>query len=277
MSLNPFTPPTKPAHITLDTLPQLFAHHRARFGGWSMTAGATEAPTPGDQQQGQQGGAEPPARPDGVSEQEWTALGDAGRTALTREREARQAAERALAATRARPTPPGSRSGDQGKDSAPNGGQNGGQGAHNQGTETVGKAGEIDVEAIVTRAVQAAVKPFQEREEQREADEAAGRVRDAVLDAAKLRFHDATDALASIDLTTVLDGNGQPDSAKIGTAIEDLLKRKPLLGKVIDDQRHAPDGAGATTGGSTRPLNDRVKDKLARMQERAGVKFAATE
>lgn len=39
----------KPAHLTLDTLPDLFAHHRERFGGWTMEeppAPTPPAPTP---------------------------------------------------------------------------------------------------------------------------------------------------------------------------------------------------------------------------------------
>lgn len=265
--------PTKPATISLDTLPQLFAHHRACFGGYEMdgsgsgdgSGGATGSGTGSGS--GGSGSQTPPERPDGISEAEWSALGDPGRSAIVREREARQAAERALAAARAKPGPP-KKTTDSGS------GAGGGQ---SKSTDSNSSGDGVDIDAIVQRAVQAAVKPFQEREEQREAEEAATRVRDAVLEAAKPRFHDATDALASIDLTTVLDGNGHPDSTKIGTAIEELLTRKPHLGKIVDDRRHAQDGFGANSGGSTRPLNDRVKDTLTRMQERAGVKFAATE
>lgn len=256
--------------ITLDTLGELFAHHRSLTGGWSMDANDTGGNAGGDGS-GDNGGQQQPTRPDGISEDEWNALGDPGRAALVREREARQAAERALAASRARPKPPGDDTGkgaDQGKDS---------NGSNNSGGGKSGSGDAVDVEAIVQRAVAAAVKPFQDRDEEREAEEAAERVRTAVLDAAKPRFHDATDALAQIDLRTVLDGSGNPDSTKIGEAIEGLITRKPHLAKVVDERRHGQDGVGATTGGSTRPLNDRVSDKLARMQERAGVKFAATE
>lgn len=243
--------PAKPEHITLDTLPQLFAHNRARFGGHQMTATPPEPQPSGD--------PSPPQRPEGVSEEEWNALGDPGRAAIVREREARQAAERALAASRATPRPPKQ---DPPKDPAPpkDPGKSGGDG--------------VDIDAIVQKAVEAAVTPFREAEERRQTETAAEQVRNAVLTAAKPRLHDATDAVAHIDLTQVLDGNGRADEAKVTAAIDDLLKRKPHLGRVVDDRRYAPDGAGPTPGGSTRPLNDRVKDTLARMQERAGVKFA---
>lgn len=253
MSQNPFTIPAKPEHITLETLPQLFAHHRARFGGFSMTQTPPEnEPPAGDP-------SNAPERPDGVSEEEWEALGDPGRAAIVREREARQAAERALAAARAKPAPPKKAA------AAP---------ARTPAAAPPESGGEVDIAAIVQQAVEAAVKPFSEREEQREADEAAGKIRDAVLEAAKPRLHDATDALAGIDLTTVVNDQGQADNDKIKSALDDLLTRKPHLGKVVDDRRFAQPGAGPTPGGSTPPLNDRVKATLARMQERAGVKFA---
>lgn len=209
-----------------------------------------------------------PTRPDGISEDEWTALGDPGRAAIVREREARQNAERALAASRARPTAPQP---DKDKDKAKGGDKPGG------GSDADKPGDGVDIESIVQRAVAAAVKPFQDRDDEREAQQAADRVVTAVLEAAKPRFHDATDAIAQIDLTTVLDGNGQPDAAKITTAIDELVTRKPHLAKVVDERRHAATDVGPTPGGSTRPLNDRVNDKLSRMQERAGVKFAATE
>ncbi|WP_426243703.1 hypothetical protein [Nocardioides sp. LHG3406-4] len=263
MSRNPFTVPAKPAHITLDTLPQLFAHHRARFGGVTMSQGSTEPPPPGNQP-----GAgdpppanDPPTRPDGVSEDEWNGLGETGRTALTRERDARQAAERALAAARARPAPPKA---DPPKADPPK--------ADPPKTDPP-KAGEVDIEAIVTRAVAAAVKPFQDRDEQREAEQAAGRIQTAVLAAAKDKFHDATDALTNIDLTQVTDGNGNVDHTKVAAQFDDLIKRKPHLAKVVDDRRFAAQpGAGATPGGSTAPLDTRVKETLARMQAAAGLK-----
>lgn len=258
MSRTLFTVPAKPERITLDTLDELFAHNRARFGGWSMTLTPPE-PTPDPTPPAPTPPASP-ARPEDVTEEEWNALGDPGRTALTRERERRQAAERALAASRARPTPPApTPKPDDGKPPA---------------DPPKDPSGNIDVAAIVQQAVEAAIKPFQEREEQREADEAAGAVQKAVLDAAKLVLHDETDALTGISLVSVVDDQGRADPVKVQAALKDLVTRKPHLAKVIDDRRFAPDDVGPTPGGSTRPLNDRVKDTLARMQERAGVKFA---
>lgn len=266
MSRNPFTVPAKPEHITLETLPQLLAHHKAKFGGVQMTLTPPEpGPTPPAPNPPAPAVPPPaaPERPDGITEQEWNALGDPGRAAIVREREARQAAERALAASRARPAPP------KQDPPAPE------PGKQDPPKVDPPKTGEIDIAAIVQQAVQAAVQPFVERDQQREADQAANQVRDAVLEAAKNRLHDATDALTSIDLTTVLDGNGGPDATKIKDALDNLVIRKPHLAKIVDDRRFsAQPGVGPTPGGSTPPINDRVKDTLARMQASAGVKFA---
>lgn len=251
MSQNPLIP-AKPAEITLDTLPQLFAHHRARFGGWSMT----QTPPENDPQNQPGGGQDdPPERPDGISEQEWEALGDPGRAAIVREREARQAAERALAASRARPAPPKPKSdppkpedknkpGDQPKNDAP------------------------DFEALIQKAVEAAVKPFTEREERRQVEEAANKVRQAVIDAAKPRLHDATDALTGIDLASVVDDSGKADDAKVKQALDDLVKRKPHLAK--STERTAPPGIG---GGGPAGATDaeKVKAVLADMQRATGI------
>lgn len=221
----------------------------------------------------QQPPAAAPERPDGVSEQEWEALGDPGRNALVRERERAQAAERALAASRARPAPP--KGAQPGADHQPATEQQ--QPAQQQTSapgqvEQLATGGQPDIAAIVQQAVAAAVKPFQERDEQREAERAAQTIQSAVMDAAKDRFHDATDALASIDLTQVTDGNGGVDQNKVGIALEDLLKRKPHLGKVVDDRRYAQAGAGAAPAGSSRPLDDRVQAMLTEMQTAAGIK-----
>jgi hypothetical protein len=244
----PLLGPMKPTHITLDTLPQLFAYHRARFGGWSMNANDTT-----DSDKGGGGEGSPVQRPDGVSEEEWSALGDPGRTAILREREARQTAERALAAARARPTPPA-------KKAAPA-----------AGTQSQDKpaGGEADVAAIVQQAVEAALKPFQEREAQRDAEQAANLVRDAVLKAAEPLLHDASDALAGIDLTSVVDDQGRADAAKVDAALKDLATRKPHLAKY--GTRQAPVGIG---GGAPAALTDaeKVKSILADMQRATGVR-----
>lgn len=257
----PFTlVPAKPTEITLDTLPALFAHHRATFGGWSMVENE-------------------PAKPEGISDDKWTALGDTGRVAIVREREARQTAERALAASRARPAPPAKKTaaGDANAD------------AQQQQQEAPAAA---DADAIAA-ALATAMKPFadfmskqQEREDQREAQEAAGKVVDAVLKAAKgqfkpdekgsaLEFHNPSNALTMIDLTKVVDDQGTPDEAKISAELVGLLKRETHLGKVVDTRRTAAVGTGAGASGAETPLGDRVKDTLARMQEANGIRQAA--
>lgn len=198
-----------------------------------------------------------PERPDGVSEAEWAALGDPGKSALVRERGRATAAEQALAA--ARTTPPAPRPAPPTKPADP----------------PKGPDGQPDLAAIVQQAVTAAIAPFQEAEARREAESAASTIRDAVTSAASTRFHDSTDALLHIDLTTLTDGTGRPDQQKISTALDDLLTRKPHLGKVIDPRRQAPPGTpiGGGVVGSTVPLDDRVKATLARMQQTTGVKF----
>lgn len=237
--------PAKPTKITVDTLPALFAHNRARFGGWAMTTGPAEPDPPAD----------PPAapeRPEGVSETEWTALGDTGKTALTRERDARQAAERALAAARAKPAPPKPKDDktdplklDPKPDDKP------------------------DFAALIQQAVDAAVKPFRDAEDQRRTESAAEKIQTAVLDAAKSRLHDATDALAGIDLTSVVNDQGLADAAKIKTALDDLVIRKPHLAKAAE--RLAPPGIG---GGAPTNVTDaeKVKAVLADMQRATGVR-----
>lgn len=247
MSRNPLIP-VKPTEITLETLPQLFDHWRARAGGLSMTAAPPEPDPP-----------TAPERPDGISEDEWNALGDPGRTAITREREARQAAERALAASRARPAPPKAPAKPADPPKPPE-----------KPEKPAG--GEIDVAAIVQQAVAAAVKPFQDAEERRQTEAAAGKVRDAVLEAAKTRLHDATDALANIDLTAVVNDQGQADATKVTKELDDLVKRKPHLAKTTE--RHAPIGIG---GGAPAGATDaeKVKAVLADMQRATGVRLPA--
>lgn len=242
--------PAKPAKITIDTLPELFAHHRARFGGWSMTATPPE-PTPS-------GPDAPPERPDGVEEAEWNALGDPGRKAIVRERARADTAERNLAAARAKPAPPPKPAAP-----APTGVQPPAEPAKPKESD------QPDLAAIIQQAVAAAVKPFTDREEQRGIEDAADKIRTGVLDAAKLRLHDATDALANIDLTTVVNDQGVIDTDKVKTALDDLVTRKPHLAKA--EQRQAPIGiGGGAPAGATDA--DKVKAVLADMQRATGVR-----
>lgn len=248
--------PAKPAEITLETLPELFAHHKARFGGWSMTQTPPE-PTPPAQPTAPTPPAEP-VRPDGVTEADWAALGDPGKRAIVRERERADAAERALAASRARPTPP--KAPEQPTPPAPA-----------KAPEAPKPAGD-DVEAMIRRAVEAAVAPFQQAEQTRQAETAAGRVRDAVVEAAKARLHDATDALAHVDLTTVINEHGQVDDTKVKTALDDLVARKPHLAK--SQLRVAPIGIGGGAPAATTE-GERVAAVLADMQRATGVRAPA--
>lgn len=191
----------------------------------------------------------PVERPEDVSEEEWEALGDPGKKAIVRERARAERAERDLAAARARPAAPAKAPQKPADPAKPSAGDT------------------TDVAAIVQQAVAAAIKPFQEREEQRDAESAADKVRTSVLDAAKAKLHDATDAL-QIDLTTVLDDNGNADPAKVTAALDELLKTKPHLAK--SDTRFAPPGIG---GGHT-PANpkERVAALLSDMQRSTGIR-----
>lgn len=190
----------------------------------------------------------PVERPEGVTEEEWEALGDPGKRAIVREREGRVKAERERDAAKARPTPPAKKA-----EAAPPKQEPG---------------DPQDVAAIVQQAVAAAIKPFQEREEQRDAERAAGKVRDAVLEAAKPRLLDATDAL-QIDLRGVLDEAGAADPAKVAAAIDELLKAKPHLAK--SDARIAPPGIGGGAAPSNR--KDAVAAILGGMQRATGVRL----
>lgn len=193
---------------------------------------------------------DPPERPEDITEDVWDALGDPGKAALVREREARQEAERQLAAAKApKPAPPKSQP-SPAATSAP-------------------KDGEPDVSKIVQDAVTAAIKPFQEAESQRQAEAAAGKVRDAVIDAAKPLLHDATDALANVDLTTLVNDEGQADPEKVKAALVALVEKKPHLAK--PQQRFAPPGIGGGAPAATTDA-EKVKAVLADMQRATGVR-----
>lgn len=258
MSQTPFELPAKPTEITLDTLPQLFAHHRARFGGIRMSITPPE-PTPPSPDTPPTA----PQRPEGVSEEEWNALGDPGKAAIVREREARVKAERERDAARARPTPPKNQPTPTPPAPTP-------PAPAPQPPAPANQPG--DIATIVQQAVAAAIKPFQDAETQRQAEAAAGKVTDAVLTAAKDRFVDPADALAGIDLTTITDGNGGADPAKITTALDDLLKRKPYLGL---GPRTAQPGFGAQPPAPAN-TDEQVKAILARMQTSAGIRPSTT-
>lgn len=184
-------------------------------------------------------------RPDGVSDAEWSALGDPGKTALVRERARATAAEQALARAAKPPIPPPAKEGEQ-----------------------------PDIAALINAGIAQAIAPLLDRDAQREAIQAAEKIRNSVTTAATERFHDATDALAQVDLTTLTDGVGLPDQAKITAALDEILKRKPHLGRAVDDRRRAAPGGAVGGTGASASLDDRVKASLARMQAATNVKFA---
>lgn len=256
-STNPFT---IPAGITAK-VGSIMSDSRRRYGHGQhfMTATPPEPVPPAPASPTPPTPPTPPAapqRPEGVSEAEWNALGDPGKLAIVREREARTTAEHALAAARARPTPPVTPPAPPTAPAAP-----AAAGATPPGP---------DLEAIVQQAVAAAVKPFQDREEQRDAAAAVKVIQDAVATAAKETFHDTSDAITGVDLTQITDGSGGPDATKIKTALDELLKTKPHLGKVPDGRLYAQPGFGAGESGT--PLETRVQDILTRMQATAGIK-----
>lgn len=198
-----------------------------------------------------------PQRPDGVTEDEWSALGDPGKRALVRERDRATRAEQDLATARAaKPTPPKEKTGEEPKPAE--------------------KPATDDIAAIVKQAVDSAIKPFQEREQKRDAEDAARRIADAVTSAAKARLRDPSDALHNIDLADMTNGAGAADPDKINAALDDLVTRKPYLARVADDRRRAGDGSfvGATAPHNV-SLDDQVKTALAAMQSATGVKLPA--
>lgn len=223
---------------------EVLAFHRATFGNARMEASDGE-------------------RPEGVSEEEWNALGDPGKAALQRERQARTEAEQKLAdASRPKPTPPAQKAPEQKPESKPGGGE--------QGQAT-------DIAALIQQAVQQAVAPFQEQQQQWQADQAVAQVRDQITKAAAPRFHDVTDVLAQIDTSDLTDGAGSPDAAKIDAALSALAQAKPHLVKPQYDPRTtAPGAMFGGSAGTPQALDDRVKESLARMQLSAGIRSNKT-
>lgn len=222
---------------------EVLAFHKARFGDTRMEG---EEP-------------QPPEQPDGVSDEEWSALGDPGKRAIVRERERASKAEADLAAARAVPTKP--------KPAPPK------QQPAGAGDEK--PADPSDVAAIVAQAVAAALKPFEEREQAREVEQAASLVVTKVTESAKGRLHDPSDALAHIDLATLVDESGRPDGTKITAALDSLVQAKPHLAKVVDDRRRPAPGTPVGGAAPTVSMDERVKATLSKMQAAAGVKLAS--
>lgn len=217
-------------------------------------------------------GAADPVRPDDVSEEEWEALGDPGKQALVRVRQerddavnAKAEADRQLAAARARPTAPAKPT-DPPK--PPAGGQPGQLGQPGQAGD------QPDFAAMINAAVAKAFEPIQAAQQQRDAQDAADKIKQAVMVSAKDRLHDATDGLM-IDLASVVAADGTPDTEKIGKALDALVAAKPHLAK--DTRRFAAPGVGPTVGGAQVPMADQVKNVLAQMQSATGVRLPSSE
>ena len=296
-------PKPKPHGIDLSApggIEALLTFHRATFGNATMR---TQVPDPDPANSGgpisifpgglttavvpvaPAGPVQPPAppaaqpppaaeRPDGVTEAEWAALGDPGKAALTRERARASAAEQELARVRAasapKPGPPVSPTAPPAAPAAPPSGPT----PPASPAPPAAPAGQPDIAALVRQAVGEALAPVL----QRDADSAAQTIADTLVQQAAVRFWDASDALAQVDLTTLTDGTGRPDPAKITAALDALLIRKPHLGKPTDPSRRPPPGSGVGAGGvAAAPLDDRVKATLARMQSATGVKFAPAD
>lgn len=246
MSKSTLAPRALMEALTPEGVEALLDFHRATFGDARMDA------------------TTPPERPEGVSEEEWNALGDPGKAALVRERERASAAERELAAARA----------GQQQTGAPKPGPR----ASSQGAkQPEGESGEggrpADLAAIIAQAVTAAVTPLQQRIDGWEAGQAAQRIADAVTSAAS-HFHDPSDVLAQVDLAALTDGSGGPDVAKITAALDALATSKPHLVRPFDDRRRvAPGSTIGATGSSAASLDDQVKARLQKMQKTTGIKL----
>ena len=219
-------------------LAEIIATHRALFGGFVMEA---------------DGGETPPERPDGIEATEWDALGDPGKQALVRERQRATDAERKLAAALApKPKPPTPAPAPKAPELKPDGEQ-------------------PDMAALIQAAVEAAVAPLRQAQEQQAIDAQARAVIDAVKAAAADRLHDASDATSLLDLTALVGADGAPDTAKIAAAINDLVAAKPHLAR---PQPYGRQGNPALYGAPAGPsAEDKVKASLARMQAASGIKL----
>lgn len=230
-------------------------HALGMVGGrpvWPIMGCAPDDPPVGDQGQqlpssdGQQDGQ----RPDGVSEEEWAALGDPGRRALERERrtarEERRTRERLEQQLRERDQ-------QQQNPPAPPAPETPGKG---------GKPGDTDVQALIDRAVQAALRPVLEQQ----AATAAERIRDRAQAIAAQVLHNPADAAVHLDLTTMVTASGDPDEQAIRDGLARLIEDRPYLAKPRDGRR-AAEGSGQGAGSSTsQTLQQRTQAVLERMK-----------
>jgi hypothetical protein len=191
----------------------------------------------------------PPATepPEGVSKEEWDALGDPGKRALIRERTARQEAERKVAAAHARPTPP-------------------------PGTKPALTTPEQpDLAKMIADAVAAATKPLIEAEERRTQQEQGAVVEKVIRDAAT-GFHDPSDAVANIDRTKILV-DGVVDTDKLAAELATLGTSKPHL--IRDPRRFAPAGAGGQQGDPAKTADAKAAEIGQQMSTALGFKVGA--
>lgn len=215
---------------------------------WPVMGGADDAPDAGAA--GPAGGgtepaaAAPPAaeRPDGVSEQEWAALGDPGRRAIERERRnarderrQREQAERerdeARRATRS-PEPP--KPGQQ----------------------------QPDIAALIQQGIDAALRPVL----QQQAATAAERIRDRAQSLAASVLHNPADAAVHLDLSSMVTAAGDPDEQAIRDGLARLIEERPYLARPVDGRR-AADGSGQGAGSSVGlTLQQRVQEQLDLMK-----------
>lgn len=237
----------------------------------TTTGGA--AAQPGQQQQA---GTTGPQRPDGISETEWSALGDPGRTAIVRERAARQDADRRANDLQRSLQQATAHQTQQQTHQAQHTQQQPGQQQEQTQQQPGQQPGPQDLQQMIAAAVQAAFQPFTQQQQQAAADRAATQLREAVTTAAQERFHDAGDALGHLKLAELTDASGAADPAKVTAALDKLLETKPYLGKPVDPRRRAAAGSLVGAGGATSSgtVEERASATLARMQRSAGVKFA---
>lgn len=235
MSTNPTRDQIKAAYLAGQISPaDLIELHRATFGAMRMEADLSA------------GDPAPVEKPEGVTDDEWSALGDPGKRAIVRERERAAKAERELQLLRSQPKPVAPKS---------------------EPKPEPAKGEAPDLAELVRKAVAEAVAPVQQ-------EITSAEVKRAVTGLAADRLHDPSDALAQIPVDQLTDDRGYPDPTKIKAALDDLVKRKPYLAKATDDRRRPAPGSFVGGTQSSASLDERKKAVLDRMQQTSGVRIA---
>lgn len=248
----------------------LLAFHRERFGTATMTHPAPPAPAPAPASAPPAPAPAPgpppfnppapapappappapappgtPERPEGVSEEEWAALGDPGRRAIERERRnAREAQRRAEAAERAAeetrraaPQPPAPPAPPAPPTNEP-----------------------PDIAALVQTAVERTIQPLLARDVTR----AAQRVQERAAAIAAEALIDPRDA-GSLDLSRMVTATGDPDEQAIRDGIARLVEERPHLARPITGRQAAPGSGQGAGGGSELTMQQKVQQQLALM------------